>query len=60
LVAVSKTFNTEHIIAAYAAGQKIFGENRLQEALEKIEQLMGIVILISFYWSHSEQQSKVL
>jgi pyridoxal phosphate enzyme (YggS family) len=37
LVAVSKTFNLEHVQAAAAAGQTDFGENRVQEALQKIE-----------------------
>jgi pyridoxal phosphate enzyme (YggS family) len=36
LVAVSKTFPIESIREAYAAGQRDFGENRVQEALEKI------------------------
>jgi PLP dependent protein len=36
LVAVSKTFPIEAIREAYAAGQREFGENRVQEALEKI------------------------
>jgi hypothetical protein len=36
LVAVSKTFPIEQVRAAYAAGQTVFGENRVQEALEKI------------------------
>jgi pyridoxal phosphate enzyme (YggS family) len=37
VVAVSKTFGVEHVRAAYAAGQRDFGENRVQEALEKVE-----------------------
>jgi pyridoxal phosphate enzyme (YggS family) len=37
LLAVSKTFSLEHIKAAVAAGQEDFGENRVQEALQKIE-----------------------
>jgi pyridoxal phosphate enzyme (YggS family) len=37
LLAVSKTFSLEHIEAAVAAGQRDFGENRVQEALQKIE-----------------------
>jgi hypothetical protein len=37
LLAVSKTFSLEHIQAAAAAGQRDFGENRVQEALQKIE-----------------------
>jgi pyridoxal phosphate enzyme (YggS family) len=36
LVAVSKTFPIESIREAHAAGQREFGENRVQEALEKI------------------------
>jgi pyridoxal phosphate enzyme (YggS family) len=36
LVAVSKTFPTTLIREAYAAGQRDFGENRVQEALQKI------------------------
>jgi len=37
LLAVSKTFSLEHIRAAATAGQEDFGENRVQEALQKIE-----------------------
>jgi pyridoxal phosphate enzyme (YggS family) len=37
LIAVSKTFPLEHIRAAAAAGQRDFGENRVQEALQKID-----------------------
>jgi pyridoxal phosphate enzyme (YggS family) len=36
LVAVSKTFGVDQVKAAAAAGQVDFGENRVQEALEKI------------------------
>jgi pyridoxal phosphate enzyme (YggS family) len=36
LVAVSKTFPIDAIAEAYAAGQREFGENRVQEALQKI------------------------
>ena len=36
LVAVSKTFPIEAIREAHAAGQRDFGENRVQEALQKI------------------------
>jgi len=36
LVAVSKTFPIDSIRDAYAAGQRDFGENRVQEALQKI------------------------
>lgn len=36
LLAVSKTFGAEDVAAAVAAGQTAFGENYLQEALDKI------------------------
>jgi hypothetical protein len=35
LVAVSKTQSTERVAAALTAGQRIFGENRVQEAITK-------------------------
>ena len=37
LVAVSKTFPLESIREAFEAGQRDFGENRVQEALQKVE-----------------------
>ena len=37
LLAVSKTFGLDHVRAAAAAGQEDFGENRVQEALQKID-----------------------
>ena len=40
LIAVSKTFPVEMVRDAYAAGQRDFGENRVQEALQKIERAM--------------------
>ena len=42
LIAISKTFGLEHIRAAAAAGQRTFGENRVQEALPKIEALADL------------------
>lgn len=36
LVAVSKTFPIDAVREAYAAGQREFGENRVQEALQKM------------------------
>lgn len=39
LVAVSKTKSNELIIEAYGAGQRIFGENKVQELVEKEESL---------------------
>jgi pyridoxal phosphate enzyme (YggS family) len=38
LIAVSKTMLPEHLIAAYAAGVRNFGENYVQEALAKVAQ----------------------
>jgi pyridoxal phosphate enzyme (YggS family) len=38
LVAISKTFPSEAVRAAFAAGQVDFGENRVQEALQKIRE----------------------
>src|SRR5437899_8385550 len=37
LLAVSKTFSADHVRAAHAAGQRDFGENKVQEGLQKIE-----------------------
>ena len=37
LIAISKTFPVEAVLAAHAAGQLDFGENRVQEALQKID-----------------------
>lgn len=39
LVAVSKTKPNEDILEAYQAGQKIFGENKVQDLVQKYEQL---------------------
>jgi pyridoxal phosphate enzyme (YggS family) len=39
LMAVSKTFPAEYIAQAHAAGQRVFGENYVQEAVEKITKL---------------------
>ena len=44
LLAVSKTFSLDHIRAAVAAGQRDFGENRVQEALQKIDGSADLMI----------------
>ena len=41
LIAVSKTFGFDRVSAAAAAGQVDFGENRVQEALEKMDRAAG-------------------
>src|SRR5215216_3208323 len=35
LVAISKTFDAEAVVPIIAAGQRVFGENRVQEAKAK-------------------------
>ena len=42
LIAVSKTFPAEHVRAAHVAGQLDFGENKVQEALQKIEETAAL------------------
>ena len=42
LLAVSKTFPAQAVTAAAQAGQTAFGENYIQEGVEKIELLQGI------------------
>ena len=39
LVAVSKTKPNEDIMKAYQAGQRIFGENKIQDLTKKYEEL---------------------
>ncbi len=42
LMAVSKTFPPEAITEAYAAGQRLFGENKVQEFADKADKLAGL------------------
>lgn len=42
LMAVSKVHPAEAILEAYAAGQRLFGENRVQEFQEKAQRLAGL------------------
>src|SRR5688500_6168501 len=44
LIAVSKTFPIDSVRQAYAAGQRDFGENRVQEALQKIAGMTDLSI----------------
>ncbi|MGB0396153.1 MAG: YggS family pyridoxal phosphate-dependent enzyme, partial [Flavobacteriaceae bacterium] len=39
LVAVSKTKSNEEILQAYDAGQRIFGENKIQDMTRKYDEL---------------------
>lgn len=42
LLAVSKTFGADAVQQAYAAGQTAFGENYIQEAVDKMHALQGL------------------
>ena len=44
LIAISKTFSADAVRAAYLAGHRDFGENKVQEALQKIEQTSDLAI----------------
>jgi PLP dependent protein len=44
LIAVSKTFSADYVRTAWAAGQRDFGENKVQEALQKIGETSDIQI----------------
>jgi len=49
LVAVSKTFPAPDVLAALAAGQRVFGENYLQEALAKMDAVAAALALQGEY-----------
>ena len=53
LVAVSKTKPIEDLQAAYDAGQRHFGENKIQEMAAKHEDSQGY--LLAHDWPHSNQ-----
>lgn len=75
LIAVSKTFPAEHIAQAHAAGQRAFGENYAQEAVEKITKLAHLplewhfigpiqsnktaIIATHFQWVHSVERESI-
>lgn len=75
ILAVSKTWPVTDIRAAFAAGQKAFGENYLQEAVEKITMLAGHdiewhfigpvqsnktrILAGHFHWCHSVDRIKI-
>lgn len=58
LLAASKTQSIKKITAAYHAGQYLFGENRLQEALDKINQLHQLNIEWHFIGSIQRNKTK--
>jgi hypothetical protein len=75
LLAVSKTFSSEAVREAFAAGQCAFGENYVQEALDKIAVLHDLplewhfigpiqsnktrVIAENFAWVHGVERLKI-
>jgi pyridoxal phosphate enzyme (YggS family) len=75
LLAVSKTFGPEAVREAHAAGQRAFGENYIQEAVEKIAELQGLglewhcigpiqsnktrLVATHFDWAHTVDRAKV-
>jgi pyridoxal phosphate enzyme (YggS family) len=52
LLAVSKTFGPEAVIEAAQAGQQAFGENYLQEALEKIRAVQEAAPHLKLEWHY--------
>ena len=75
LIAVSKTWPAEHVAEAYACGQRAFGENHVQEAVEKIGRLASLdiewhfigpvqsnktrAIAERFQWVHSIERERI-
>ncbi|EPG37076.1 YggS family pyridoxal phosphate-dependent enzyme [Acinetobacter colistiniresistens] len=60
LLAVSKTHPSTSLRAMYAVGQHCFGENYLQEALEKIEELQDLEIEWHFIGHVQRNKTKLL
>ena len=60
LLAVSKTKPVEYIRSAYACGQRDFGENYLQEALDKIDQLVDLDIVWHFIGAIQSNKTRPL
>jgi len=50
LVAVSKTFSSEVVLAAARCGQHHFGENYLQEAVDKLAQVRSRAPALALQW----------
>ena len=60
LMAVSKTQSVEKIKHAYNAGQKHFGENYLQEAVEKILELENFDIIWHYIGKIQGNKAKLI
>ena len=75
LLAVSKTFGPEAVREAFAAGQRAFGENYVQEAVDKMGQLADLplewhcigpiqsnktrLVATHFDWAHTVDRLKI-
>lgn len=60
LLAVSKTFPAQDVQTAYDAGQRHFGENYLNDAVEKIDQLEGLDIQWHFIGPLQSNKTKAV
>ncbi|HWX12218.1 MAG TPA: YggS family pyridoxal phosphate-dependent enzyme [Trinickia sp.] len=58
LLAVSKTFPADDVREAFSAGQRAFGENYVQEALDKIEALAELREQIEWHFIGPLQSNK--
>jgi len=58
LLAVSKTFPPAAVVAAHSAGQRAFGENYVQEALDKIELLRDLRSALQWHFIGPIQSNK--
>jgi PLP dependent protein len=58
LLAVSKTFGADAVEAAWAAGQRAFGENYVQEAVDKIQALAHLKPAIEWHLIGPLQSNK--
>ncbi|CAJ6140878.1 pyridoxal phosphate enzyme, YggS family [Burkholderia pseudomallei] len=58
LLAVSKTFPADAVRAAYAAGQRAFGENYVQESIDKISTLADLRAELEWHFIGPLQSNK--
>lgn len=58
LIAVSKTKPVEAVLEAYAAGQRLFGENYVQEMVKKIEAVQSVASDIEWHFIGHLQTNK--
>jgi PLP dependent protein len=58
LLAVSKTFGADAVAQAHAAGQTAFGENYVQEALDKIQALAALRAQLQWHFIGPLQSNK--